>query len=150
MVGPGLYAEIGKKTKGGCPSVHLAPPSPRIPFKLWVSGMELRWIFLVWLTVPLLSFSADLLYKDYQTDHKFTLTTYTSNGVVSAPLRSKHPPSPLLRLRSFVLGRGRAVLSSDGDESGWCSCGMGSWSSIGFVCGVRILLLDLSEWVAVW
>ncbi|GMI90265.1 ARABIDOPSIS THALIANA VOLTAGE DEPENDENT ANION CHANNEL 1, voltage dependent anion channel 1 [Hibiscus trionum] len=24
----------------------------------------------------------DLLYKDYQADHKFTLTTYTSNGVV--------------------------------------------------------------------
>lgn len=29
-------------------------------------------------------FAADLLYRDYQTDHKFTLTTYTSNGVVSA------------------------------------------------------------------
>ncbi|KAL5988574.1 hypothetical protein ACLOJK_026671 [Asimina triloba] len=26
----------------------------------------------------------DLLYKDYQSDHKFTLTTYTSTGVVSA------------------------------------------------------------------
>ncbi|KAA3460770.1 mitochondrial outer membrane protein porin of 36 kDa-like [Gossypium australe] len=25
----------------------------------------------------------DLLYKDYQADHKFTLTTYTSNGVVN-------------------------------------------------------------------
>ncbi|MBA0566725.1 hypothetical protein Golob_011518, partial [Gossypium lobatum] len=23
----------------------------------------------------------DLLYKDYQADHKFTVTTYTSNGV---------------------------------------------------------------------
>lgn len=25
---------------------------------------------------------ADLLYKDYQTDLKFTVTTYTANGVV--------------------------------------------------------------------
>ncbi|XP_043723833.1 mitochondrial outer membrane protein porin of 36 kDa-like [Telopea speciosissima] len=36
--GPGLYTDIGKKTR-------------------------------------------DLLYKDYQSDHKFTITTYTSNGV---------------------------------------------------------------------
>lgn len=26
---------------------------------------------------------ADLLYKDFHTDQKFTLTTYTNNGVVS-------------------------------------------------------------------
>jgi hypothetical protein len=36
--------------------------------------------------IDLLLFSlvADLLYRDYQTDHKFTLTTYTANNVVSA------------------------------------------------------------------
>lgn len=27
-------------------------------------------------------FIADLLYRDYQSDQKFTLTTYTANGVV--------------------------------------------------------------------
>lgn len=26
---------------------------------------------------------ADLLYKDYQTDQKFAITTYTANGIVS-------------------------------------------------------------------
>ncbi|KAG8049609.1 hypothetical protein GUJ93_ZPchr0009g2451 [Zizania palustris] len=46
MVGPGLYPEIGKKTR-------------------------------------------DLLYKDYQTDHKFTLTTYTTNGVAITATSTK-------------------------------------------------------------
>jgi hypothetical protein len=44
-----------------------------------------------------LAFSADLLYKDYQTDHKFTLTTYTSNGVVSAPPPLSPPLTVLVR-----------------------------------------------------
>ncbi|KAL6846318.1 hypothetical protein ACP4OV_023766 [Aristida adscensionis] len=46
MVGPGLYTEIGKKTR-------------------------------------------DLLYRDYQTDHKFTLTTYTANGVAITATSTK-------------------------------------------------------------
>lgn len=33
--------------------------------------------------MKILGLLADLLYKDYQTDQKFTVTTYTSNGVVS-------------------------------------------------------------------
>jgi hypothetical protein len=42
------------------------------------------WLFLVSRPAIVLILGADLLYKDYQTDHKFTLTTYTANNVVSA------------------------------------------------------------------
>lgn len=33
--------------------------------------------------LPFLFLATDLLYKDYHSDQKFTLTTYTSTGVVS-------------------------------------------------------------------
>ncbi|MBA0660118.1 hypothetical protein Goklo_012170, partial [Gossypium klotzschianum] len=49
--GPGLYSDIGKKARGRN--------------------------FLIFC----FCFNSDLLYKDYQADHKFTVTTYTSNGV---------------------------------------------------------------------
>jgi hypothetical protein len=59
------------------------------------------------------SLPADLLYRDYQTDHKFTLTTYTSNGVVSAPLPLRPAPLPSLPL-FWVLDGPCAVLWSGG------------------------------------
>lgn len=40
----------------------------------------------VCLCMYLCVFVSDLLYKDYQGDHKFTITTYTSTGVVSLSL----------------------------------------------------------------
>jgi len=42
---------------------------------LWVANTGFCGVFFVELT--------DLLYKDYHTDQKFTLTTYASNGAVS-------------------------------------------------------------------
>lgn len=40
------------------------------------------WIRRSWFWICLLC-DADLLYKDYQSDHKFTITTYSPTGVVS-------------------------------------------------------------------
>lgn len=65
-MGPGLYSEIGKKARGS-----LCIFSADFFAQIYL----LTWKFLV--------YPADLLYKDYQTDHKFTITTCTSNGVVS-------------------------------------------------------------------
>ena len=64
--GPGLYLDIGKKARG---------PSFSFFSSFFFFDLSYSLIF---------AFSrADLLYKDYQSDHKFTVTTYTSTGVVS-------------------------------------------------------------------
>ncbi|RWW82200.1 hypothetical protein BHE74_00009352 [Ensete ventricosum] len=67
-MGPGLYSEIGKKARGSSPFLFISLPSF---FVIFFYG-NLRIFFL-----------PDLLYRDYQTDHKFTVTTCTSDGVVS-------------------------------------------------------------------
>ncbi|KQJ89949.1 mitochondrial outer membrane porin [Brachypodium distachyon] len=66
MVGPGLYTEIGKKTR-------------------------------------------DLLYRDYQTDHKFTLTTYTANGVAITATSSKKADLIFGEIQSQIKNKGVTV-----------------------------------------
>ncbi|GER41447.1 voltage-dependent anion channel [Striga asiatica] len=71
--GPGLYSDIGKKARGKffLLSVSFCDSNcgnNRLFVELWVS---------------------DLLYRDYQGDQKFTLTTYTANGVAITSSGSK-------------------------------------------------------------
>jgi len=77
--GPGLYSEIGKKARGS---------------SSWIWGFRFCHLRLIVSARGLLILfgccrgafprgSADLLYKDYHTDQKFTLTTYAANGAVS-------------------------------------------------------------------
>uniref|UniRef100_A0A0E0M0C4 Chorismate-utilising enzyme C-terminal domain-containing protein n=1 Tax=Oryza punctata TaxID=4537 RepID=A0A0E0M0C4_ORYPU len=55
----------------------------------------------------------DLLYRDYQTDHKFTLTTYTSNGVAITATSTKKadliyavmPSAPFFVLIASIFGQ---------------------------------------------
>lgn len=75
--GPGLYSDIGKKARG----------TSRAPFQslALVSARGMLILLPCWLFTSLAAFvgSAGLLYKDYHTDRKFTLTTYAANGAVS-------------------------------------------------------------------
>jgi voltage-dependent anion channel protein 2 len=68
--GPGLYVDIGKKARGNRDFI-------------FCSLLNL-FSFCDYFDIFFLNFSKfpDLLYKDYQSDHKFTVTTYTSTGVV--------------------------------------------------------------------
>jgi len=67
--GPGLYSDIGKKARG---SLFLTlSPNPIFFFK----EILINIVFVVVI--------ADLLYKDYNTDQKFSLTTYSPTGIVS-------------------------------------------------------------------
>lgn len=72
--GPGLYSDIGKKARGNshtkCLSLYI----------LHVNNMHAHYYYynFVWIVM-----NADLLYRDFQNDHMFALTTSTQNGMVS-------------------------------------------------------------------
>lgn len=76
--GPGLYSDIGKRARGFS-FLHL---HFFFPIVIWRWIFYFRWFFLKSFGI-LLFFLPDLLYKDYQSDHKFTITTYSPTGVVS-------------------------------------------------------------------
>ncbi|KAF8378401.1 hypothetical protein HHK36_029740 [Tetracentron sinense] len=75
--GPGLYSDIGKKARG---DNLLFAFLILIFFFFFIIAIFFFLIlsFFFWFNLLL-----DLLYKDYQSDHKFTITTYSSTGVVS-------------------------------------------------------------------
>lgn len=79
--GPGLYTDIGKKARGKWCFLFTD--------FVFVCAQLISAFLLIFLSLSLLSqndfyfYVLDLLYKDYQGDQKFTLTTYTANGVVS-------------------------------------------------------------------
>ncbi|RRT84611.1 hypothetical protein B296_00013366 [Ensete ventricosum] len=87
-MGPGLYSEIGKKARGSSPFLFISLPSF---FVIFFYG-NLRIFFL-----------PDLLYRDYQTDHKFTVTTCTSDGVVSDFTVDELATPGLKTIFSFVI-----------------------------------------------
>lgn len=76
--GPGLYTEIGKKTRGL--SLLLSLSQFHVGVRVFVVLIEIDFDF----DFGTFWFGLDLLYKDYQTDHKFTITTYSPTGVVSS------------------------------------------------------------------
>lgn len=77
--GPGLYFDIGKKARGYRSIFVLF----LIRFFSILRHSMLSIILFGDFNVITVFWLSDLLYKDYQSDHKFTITTYTSTGVVS-------------------------------------------------------------------
>lgn len=76
--GPGLYSDIGKRARGSrFVSLYLENP---------IHFFTLTFLFYGCIMCNFLFFFVlllDLLYRDYQSDQKFTLTTYSPTGVVS-------------------------------------------------------------------
>ena len=81
LKGPGLYSDIGKKARGEFLFLIF-------PFCWFIYLAQFLFNFLFMYLNACIAYAAvfgdsDLLYKDYQSDHKFSITTYTVNGVVS-------------------------------------------------------------------
>lgn len=77
--GPGLYSDIGKKARG---SIFFLFFQLIWKISYWVFCLSFEYFYL-YLIIICLNAYIDLLYRDYQTDHKFSITTYSPTGVVS-------------------------------------------------------------------
>lgn len=90
--GPGLYTDIGKRARGSLPFNSLFSLLKYHIHRcvyICVCVIQLERIVNVavigftFTDLNLFFFYEDLLYRDYQADHKFTITTYSPTGVVS-------------------------------------------------------------------
>lgn len=81
--GPGLYSDIGKIARGDSSVSFIFASFSCFFFFPLFSFLTHEYDVVAFLLLLVIS---DLLYRDYQSDHKFTVTTYTSSGVVRPSL----------------------------------------------------------------
>ncbi|GJM93341.1 hypothetical protein PR202_ga09888 [Eleusine coracana subsp. coracana] len=109
-MGPGLYSDIGKKARGE-DELSFGFSFLRIRGILyWVavygSSSDLYSSFA---DVVFAAGFADLLYRDFQTDQKFTLTTYASNGAAITASSTKKNEAILSEIQTQLKHNGVTV-----------------------------------------